>query len=122
VKIKCVDTNEIVHSYGEYLTTHHWQRVRQLAFQKSGGFCVCCKRLLSNSFICHHRTYRRVGRERIRITPYNKNCIVRFFQKVLKDDVIAVCRHCHNGESKNHIKLHEFVRVPEWAKIERENG
>jgi hypothetical protein len=36
----------------------------------------------------------------------------RFFS----DDVIAVCPHCHDGEGREHAKLHEFVRVPHWAR------
>ncbi|MCL2228193.1 MAG: hypothetical protein FWC00_00005, partial [Firmicutes bacterium] len=75
---------------------------------------------LSPNFICHHRTYRRVGRERVRTDAYSKNFFMRTCQKMIRDDVIAVCRHCHNGKSKNHIKLHEFVRVPTWARFDSE--
>jgi len=122
MRIKCRDTKEIVYSYTDYLKTKHWRDIRALAFQKSNGICKCCKKELSNDFICHHRSYKRVGEERIRILPYNNNLFVRAFQKTfLGDDVITVCRYCHNGESKNHIKLHEFVRVPYWARQEKDS-
>ena len=120
MKIKCSDTNEVAYSYAEYLTTQHWKKIREVVFQKSDGYCCSCKKPLSNNFIAHHRTYYRIGNERIRIIPYSKKFLVRIFQKLQKDDVVAVCRYCHNGKSNNHKKLHEFVRVPEWARIENE--
>ena len=122
MQIKCRDTGEIVHSYADYLKTGHWRNVREIAFIKSNGLCICCKQQLSNNFVAHHRTYSRIGKERMRTTPYSNNIIARVFQKMFRDDVIAVCRHCHNGESKNHIKLHEFVRVPRWARNEKDDN
>ena len=108
MRIKCRNTKEIVYNYSDYLKTEHWRNLRELSFQKAQGICKCCKKPLSNNFICHHKTYWRIGRERIN-------------HRFLRDDVIAVCPHCHNGESKNHERLHEFVRVPHWARIEKEN-
>jgi len=105
MRIKCRDTKEVVYSYADYLNTRHWRDLREKAFIKSNGICKCCKKPLSNNFVCHHRTYWRIGRERI-------NHRFRF----LRDDVIAVCHDCHDGESENHIRLHEFVRVPWWVR------
>ena len=106
MQIKCRDTNEIVHSYSGYLKTRHWNDLRSVAFEKAGGVCRCCKKPLKGDFVVHHKTYRRVGRERIN-------------HKFFRDDVVAVCPRCHDGESKQHAELHEFVRVPWWARIEQ---
>ena len=103
MRIKCKDTNEVAYLYSEYLTTRHWQNLRQKVFEKSGGKCACCSRPLFNDFIAHHRTYWRIGHERIN-------------HKFWRDDVIAVCPHCHNGDGKEHVKLHQDVRVPAWAR------
>lgn len=119
MKITCKDTHEVVFSYREYLTTQHWKNLRARAFQKSEGVCVCCERPLDLGFVAHHRNYEVLGRERVRL-EYSKNYIKRAFQKLLKDDVIAVCNHCHNGTGENHLILHEGVRVPSWARIEPE--
>jgi hypothetical protein len=117
MKIKCRDTKEIARSYAEYLTTQHWQLVRKMAFIKSNGICKCCKKPLNSNFVAHHKTYERIGKERVRIS-YSKKFLIRILQKIQSDDVIAVCPHCHDGKSKNHQKLHEFVRVPNYAKRE----
>jgi len=106
MKVKCRDTGEVVGNYGEYLVTQHWRDLRVEAYRKADGKCMCCGRMLTNNFICHHVStgaYRRLGRERM-----NK----RFF----KDDVIAVCRWCHDGESKNHKKLHEYIIIPRFVR------
>jgi len=116
VRIKCKDTGEIARSYAEYLATQHWRLLREKAFIKSDGICMCCKKPLSKNFVCHHKSYKRIGNERFRTLPYSDKFIVRAFQKIFHpDDVIAVCNHCHNGTSKNHEKLHEFVKVPTYA-------
>jgi len=106
MKIKC-RTGEIAHSYMEYLTTQHWRDLRVDVFHKAGGKCRCCGKYLTNNFICHHVStgaYCRIGRE-------------RFNRRLFRDDVIAVCRWCHNGKSDNHIKLHRKVSVPKWARV-----
>jgi 5-methylcytosine-specific restriction endonuclease McrA len=91
--------------YQQYLKSAHWQNLRALAFQKANGICKCCRAPLSKNFVCHHRTYRRAGRERIN-------------HKFWRDDIIAVCPPCHDGKGKAHDRLHEFIRVPHWAQIE----
>jgi hypothetical protein len=106
VRIKCRETGEEANSYADYLRTRHWARVRERALQKAKGRCRNCKRELSNGFIAHHDStgaYRRVGRERIG-------------HWLLPDDVIAVCRVCH--DVKFNALLHWGVKVPIWARKE----
>ena len=118
MKVKCKDTGEIATSYSEYLTTQHWKNLKITAFIKSGGKCQCCRRPLANNFVGHHvndDAYERIGKERI-----NQEKIFNLFGLKIeynKDDIIAVCHHCHNGTSENHKKLHEHIEVPKWAKF-----
>jgi hypothetical protein len=57
-----------------------------------------------------------VGRERIRV-DFSKNLALRVLQKLRRDDVVAVCKNCHDGAG--HERLHEFVFVPKWARKEK---
>ena len=99
MKIKCRDTGEVVYNYSDYLKTKHWKTLRELSFEKAKGVCKACKKQMSENFVCHHKTYARIGRERIN----------HKLELLFQDDVIAVCPECHND------KLHVFVRVPYWA-------
>ena len=127
MKIKCLPTGEIAYSYSEYLATRHWRELRVIAYDKAEGKCKSCGRQLANSFVCHHVSddaYLRIGKERMNkpLPNWNKK-FLRFFgvkKEFYSDDVIAVCNHCHNGESENHKKLHHHIDVPKWARIERE--
>jgi len=106
MKIRCKDTGEVVRNYADYLKTEHWKKVREVARLRSGGKCRCCGKDLEFDFVAHHRTYRRIGKERMGSKHW-----------FLRDDVVAVCTKCHDG--KRHDDLHEFVRVPKWARKEK---
>ena len=104
MKIICRTTGETAKSYAEYLTTMHWKQIKEKAFQRAKGKCKACKKQISNSFVGHHDStgaYRRVGRERIG----------HWFWP---DDVIAVCKHCHDVKYRG--LLHLGIKVPDWAK------
>lgn len=59
--------------YAEYLTTQHWRHMRALAIDRYGVACALCN---SSGSEVHHRTYERLGQERL-------------------DDLIVLCRSCH---------------------------
>jgi 5-methylcytosine-specific restriction endonuclease McrA len=72
-------------TYADYLASEHWQTTRR-RFISSGiwkGKCHGCRRLLENPEI-HHRTYARIGHERL-------------------DDLNGLCRDCH-------IAAHDFEK------------
>ena len=105
-------------SYREYLMTQHWRVLRIEVYHKAGGECTNCGKHLTNNFVCHHVStgaYRRIGRERL------SKKMPRIFSMILgriywRDDVVAVCIRCHDGKSEQHVRLHEGIRVPYWAR------
>lgn len=60
--------------YDDYLHSAHWQRTRQLALEHYGRSCFSCG--ATSQLQVHHRTYERVGSERLR-------------------DLAVVCDDCH---------------------------
>lgn len=61
-------------TYQQYLHTPHWRAKRRAALEAAGYECaVCCRK---EELQVHHRTYERLGDERIR-------------------DLIVFCRGCH---------------------------
>lgn len=59
--------------YRLYLKTQHWKRIRALALDRYGDSCVLCNQ---RPVDVHHRTYERLGRERL-------------------DDLVVLCDPCH---------------------------
>lgn len=68
-------------SYEDYLRSPHWAERRRLAGDAADWTCACGRPATQ----IHHRTYARLGRERLR-------------------DLRAVCSDCHR-------KIHEYVRA-----------
>lgn len=60
--------------YNLYLRTQHWKQMRALAIDRYGRTCVLCDG--DDNVNVHHRTYERIGRERL-------------------DDLVVLCRKCH---------------------------
>jgi hypothetical protein len=90
-------------------------------FHKAEGQCQLCRKYLPNNFIAHHVSsgaYRRIGRERFnQPLPKWAKGFFRMFgikKEFYKDDVIAVCRNCHDGPKGD--RLHENINVPYWAR------
>lgn len=70
-----------VRRHADYLNSDIWQRTRRLALEFYGGACCLCNSNLDLNV--HHRTYERLGDERLA-------------------DLIVLCRDCH---AKYHGKV-----------------
>jgi len=82
--IICNDTKESVHTYYEYLKTEHWKKVRERKFNsKSKYVCECCS--VSKGLQLHHKSYKRVGCERL-------------------NDLVWLCEKCHSELHKTKPK------------------
>lgn len=68
-------------NYHEYLRSDSWRRVRERKLREAGRVCSLCPSV-SNLHV-HHRTYERLGKERL-------------------DDLVVLCRRCH---SRHHSVL-----------------
>ncbi|PZT54347.1 hypothetical protein DN757_17615 [Paenibacillus silvae] len=81
--INCSDTGESFTSYSEYLKSNHWKGVKDRFWaSKFKKECNVCKR--KNKLNLHHKSYKRVGNERL-------------------NDLVYLCESCHN-------KLHELLK------------
>lgn len=63
-------------NYYDYLRTPAWEQVREDALARARYRCQTCNS--PDDLHVHHRTYERLGKER-------------------PDDVVALCRTCHNA-------------------------
>lgn len=81
-------------SYCDYLRSEHWQSFRKRFFSTSAiarklrqrfGELRCQFCFASGVLHLHHRTYKRLGKERL-------------------DDVVLICADCHNEAHKRHEK------------------
>lgn len=81
--------------YQEYLRTHHWSVIRQAALDHYGEACIMCG---DEAAEVHHRTYARIGRERIH-------------------DLTVLCRLCH---AKHHEKPIDDIPfgIPHWDDLD----
>ena len=61
--------------YATYLESDLWARTRDLALEYYGPSCCLCNKETTRINV-HHRTYERIGRERL-------------------SDLIVLCRDCH---------------------------
>ncbi|WP_354005557.1 HNH endonuclease [Paenibacillus polymyxa] len=88
--IICNDTGEIFTTYKDYLGGRHWQNVRKrFAESKFKNECNVCKS--KNKLNLHHKSYKRVGKERL-------------------NDLVYLCESCHN-------KAHELLKGEHSQKI-----
>ena len=86
------DTGETSRSYSAYLQTKHWKAMKEKVYEEYGGICGVCGELVPKEFSnVHHRTYKRIGNEKM-------------------SDLILLCKSCHG-------KLHK--RKNKW-KYERQ--
>lgn len=63
-----------VMTYRTYLRSEGWQRTRERKFEQAGRECVVCAS--ASKLQIHHRTYARLGRERL-------------------EDLVVLCDDCH---------------------------
>jgi hypothetical protein len=68
--------------YRAVLRSRRWKRLRRRVYRRSGGRCErCCRRHFLGGLQLHHRTYARLGRERM-------------------TDVELLCDECHKSEHR----------------------
>lgn len=72
-------------SYNDYLRSAHWRETRARFWASRGGGCLCDACLERRATQVHHRTYKRIGRERLK-------------------DLAAVCDRCHR-------EIHEIINA-----------
>ena len=106
MKYSCLDTNEVVFSYEDYLQTIHWRRFREEIFEERNKTCESCKcDLTKTQYNIHHKNYRRVGKEN-------------------KADVMLLCLKCHteHHDKKNKKKANVNVVSTKEEKITKISG
>jgi 5-methylcytosine-specific restriction endonuclease McrA len=79
--------------YQTYLRSEHWQTMRRLALEYAENSCqLCCS---PSPLHVHHRSYERLGREKL-------------------SDLIVLCEGCHR-------RFHDVMQKPEspsgWTEI-----
>lgn len=75
--ICCKDTGEIAKDYSTYLQTNHWKALRKKVYEKYNSECQRCHdSVTSESADVHHRSYKRLGNEKI-------------------EDLVLYCNKCH---------------------------
>jgi hypothetical protein len=91
-------------NYEDYLQTEHWQTMRRLALEASDGACALCDS--AADLEVHHRTYARLGHERLR-------------------DLVVLCAECHGrhhgklAEAQNATSVNEIEELHRELAIER---
>lgn len=89
-------------TYAQYLDTDHWQTMRRLALEAADHACQLCGG--TDELDVHHRSYERVGRERL-------------------TDLVALCEPCHerhHGLVRNHdadVARAAHLRDTGWAQV-----
>ncbi len=74
--VYCEDTQETINSYAEYLRSKHWKMVKEWFWKtKAKKHCYICGQ--RNNLNLHHKTYKRLGKERW-------------------IDLIYLCERCHH--------------------------
>ena len=73
--------------YYQYLQSPEWSRLRELKLEQADGRCQLCN---SNKALhVHHRTYERLGRERlVDLTVLCADCHAKFHDKVLTGTIL----------------------------------
>lgn len=74
--IICADTGESVHSYDDYRKTLHWEKLKAAYRQNKLPWTCSCG--AKRGVDIYHRTYERLGRERL-------------------EDLLPLCRECHSS-------------------------
>ena len=88
-ELKILDAPITSQDYRKYLNSGTWKATREKAIKKSHALCTICG--ASKKIVVHHKTYKRIGRERL-------------------PDLQVLCHVCHVNK---HIKENIFVRFVE---------
>lgn len=78
--------------YNEYRKTKHWRSLRAAVRSRAGGACEACG--AQGSTDTHHRSYERLGEERL-------------------SDLVALCRDCHRdvlGQAELRVESNLYLR------------
>jgi uncharacterized protein YlaI len=85
--VYCKDTNEIINSYAEYLRSEHWRKIKAwFRSTKAKKYCYICES--KDNLNLHHKTYKRLGKEKW-------------------IDLVYLCERCHHYCHKvinSHVK------------------
>ena len=77
----CKDTNEIITSYGQYLSSEHWKNFKKSYKKEHPKKCYICSK--KKTVQLHHMSYKNLGNEQF-------------------DEVVWLCR-------KHHHQLHKAL-------------
>jgi len=74
--------------YRQYRRTWHWLRLRQKVWRRAGGVCERCGS--TGNLQVHHRTYARLGRERLEdLELLSGGCHLREHRRLAVSRVVA---------------------------------
>lgn len=93
----CKDTNEYAETYDEYLATRHWRSLRVKVAKIKNYRCELCDKKIEFGYHIHHKTYKRLGDERL-------------------GDLMFLCENCHK---EVHIALRAKKNNAKKPKKER---
>lgn len=97
-KVFCKDTNETFTNYKEYLQSKHWKNLKKR--YKNSKLIQKCYICDSNKNInIHHKTYKRIGNERL-------------------NDLIPLCKECHYLTHKA-LKISNSQNLSLWNMAKR---
>lgn len=99
-------------SYKEYLKSSSWKYMKNLAIKAAEGRCQLCNS--DKKLEVHHRTYERIGEERIAdLIVLCHNCHGRFHDKILSPDSFAKLKTKleRNNKKLETEKNHERIIV-----------
>lgn len=88
--------------YSEFLNSAYWRSIAS-HLKDTAGKCELCG--MTARLVVHHKTYRHHGDELNHL-----------------DDLIVLCRECHEKEHKLHPELNFANRVKEWGIEEKKVG
>lgn len=78
-------------SYGEYLRTKEWKKLRADVLRRDRGRCAYCGRKRATQI--HHLTYKHIFHESL-------------------EDLVAVCRECHEAQHPDKTKGASRTEIP----------
>jgi len=94
--ILCEDTKETCLTYKKYLQSKHWKNIKiRYANSKLNHNCVVCGVLKETKYMHHHhKSYKRIGNERL-------------------NDIIILCEQCHS-QAHNVLRIEHSQKINAW--------
>lgn len=99
--VTCKDTGEVCRTYQEYLSSRHWESLKQ-TYRQAKFSCECYACNSKNNLNLHHKSYDRIGNERLQ-------------------DLIYLCKSCH-GEVHYLLRAYfnKLIVVPIKDRVQTE--